>query len=754
MAADFSKSVELGLKLSKRIYYGKDATVSGPPRPVVAERKSEAAESYLPTAVMVYAEITEPTVVDNPYIPSYQPYVHGRCDPPALIPLHMHGVIMEVDCYLDTAFVTVTGAWSVHCVSASESCDCRIAVPMGEEGSVLGVEVETPSKSYCTQVMSLEDAKYVENLANTKDGFLIKGQTYTLKIPQVDGGSFLSLKISWSQKLLYQDGQYCLNVPFTFPSYVVPIGKKVSEKEKILLNVNSGTGTEVFCKSSSHPLKEIRRLAGKVGFSYEREVLTWSMTDFNFSYTVSSSDICGGVLLQSPSLHDYDQREMFCFYLYPGNSIYKKIFKKEMVFLVDISASMQGDPIENAKTALLAALSMLSPLDTFNIIAFNGSSSLFSSSMELATKEVIENASEWINMNFVAEGGTNISTPLDQAIRMLSKTGAVLPIIFLITDGTVEDEKDICHAMKSHLMREGLTNPRICTFGIGSYCNHYFLKMLAEIGRGYYDAAFDIDSINLRVERFINNASSVILADITIDALEHLDSLELFSLHLPDLLAGTPLIVSGRYCGNFPDSVKVSGTLADLSNLVINAKVQKAKDVPIDKVFARRQIDALTARAWLSGSKQLEGKAAKMSMHTAVRSEYTNMILIETDKRKQQSKSNAEEENMADFEGQKIIVLRSVGIGFGNLEATAKNFPPEKAEPKLYETSTMLSKAASNVGSRLADCCCCMCFIQFCNRLNDQCAIALTQLCTALACLECLNVCCDVCDFCSCDQCC
>ncbi|CAI9760533.1 unnamed protein product [Fraxinus pennsylvanica] len=752
MAADFSRSVELGLKLSKRIYYGKNATVSAPPRPVVAERETEAVESYLPTAVMVYAEITEPSVVDNPYIRSYQPYVHGRCDPPALIPLHMHGVTMEVDCYLDTAFVTVGGTWRVHCVSASESCDCRIAVPMGEEGSVLGVKVETPLKSYCTQVISLEDTKDADKLVNAKDGFLIKGQMYTLKIPRVDGGSILSLKISWSQKLLHQDGQYCLDVPFTFPSYVVPIGKTVYEKERILLNVNFGTGSEVFCKSSSHPLKELRRLAGKVRFSCEREVLIWSMTDFKFSYTVSSSDICGGVLLQSPSLHDYDQREMFCFFLYPGNSICKKNFKKEVVFLVDISASMQGNPLENAKTALLAAISKLSPRDTFNIIAFNGSFSLFSSSMELATKEAIENASEWININFVAEGGTNISTPLDQAIRMVSKTGAVLSIIFLVTDGTVEDEKDICHAMKSHLMKEGLTSPRICTFGIGSYCNHYFLKMLAEIGRGYYDAAFDMDSINLRMERFINNASSVILSDITIDALKHLDSLELYPLHLPDLLSGSPLYVLGRYCGNFPDSVRVSGTLADLSNLVINAKVQKAKDVPIDKVFARRQIDALTAHAWLSGS-ELEEKAAKMSIHTAVRSEYTNMILIETDKRKLPSKSNAVEEKTGDFKGQKIIVLRNICIGFGNLEATAKNLPPEKAEPKIFETSTMLYRAASKVGRRLADRCCCMCFLQFCNRLNDQCAIALTQLCTALACFECLNVCCDVCDLCSCDQC-
>lgn len=132
MAAEFSRAVELGVKLSKRIYYGKDraSVVSAPPIP---EAMTAEAESYLPTAPMVYAEINDPAIVDNPDVPSYQPYVYGRCDPPALIPLHMHRVTVEVECCLDTAFVTVSGAWRLHCVSASRSCSCRIAVPMGEQ---------------------------------------------------------------------------------------------------------------------------------------------------------------------------------------------------------------------------------------------------------------------------------------------------------------------------------------------------------------------------------------------------------------------------------------------------------------------------------------------------------------------------------------------------------------------------------------------------------------------------------------------
>lgn len=82
------------------------------------------------------------------------------------------------------------------------------------------------------------------------------------------------------------------------------------------------------------------------------------------------------------------------------------------MFVVDISGSMQGRPLEITKTALSAALSKLDQGDSFNIIAFNGETYLFSSSMELATNKAIERASEWININLIAGGSTNISVPL------------------------------------------------------------------------------------------------------------------------------------------------------------------------------------------------------------------------------------------------------------------------------------------------------------------------------------------------------
>ncbi|MBA0767384.1 hypothetical protein Gotri_016274, partial [Gossypium trilobum] len=141
----------------------------------------------------------------------------------------------------------------------------------------------------------------------------------------VEGGSYVSIKVCWSQKLPYKDGQFCLTVPFSFPTYVIPVGKKIPKREKIQLNVNSGSGTELMIQCSSHPLKELSREVRKLSFVYEAEVPAWSTSDLDFAYTVTSSDLFGGVLLQSPALRDFDEREMFCLYLFPGNKQIRRV---------------------------------------------------------------------------------------------------------------------------------------------------------------------------------------------------------------------------------------------------------------------------------------------------------------------------------------------------------------------------------------------------------------------------------------------
>ncbi|XP_023530597.1 uncharacterized protein LOC111793097 [Cucurbita pepo subsp. pepo] len=748
MAEDFAKAVDDGLRLSKRLYFGRDRAVAPPRSLPTMDRMGR---SLLPTAPMVYAVIDNPAIVDNPDVPSYQPHVHGRCDPPALIPLQMNGIELEVDCYLDTAIIRITGSWRVHCVMGSRSCDCRIAIPMGEQGSVLGCEVDAPRKSYRTSLITLEDIpKNVAEKPERVEGGILTNNIYTLTIPQIDGGTTLSITMRWSQKLSYREGNLTLDVPFTFPEYVIPAGKKMSKKEKIALNVNVGSAAEVLCRTTSHPLKESMRKPGKLSFIYESEVLAWSKEDFSFMYSVCSSHISGGILLQSPPMDDVDQRDMFCMYLYPGKE-HGKVFKKKIVFVVDISGSMQGKALDDVKNVLSTALSKLHPEDMFNIIAFNDEVRRYSASMEMATEDAVERASQWINMNFIAGGGTDILLPLTMATEMLNDGGSdgSVPIIFLVTDGAVENERHICDVMRKNLTGKQSVHPRIYTFGIGIFCNYYFLRMLAMIGRGHCDAAYDLDSVEPRMRRLYKRAISTIFVNIATDAFDDLDEVKVYPSFIPDLSSESLLTVSGRYCGNFPETVKAKGLLANLDNIVLDLKVHQAKDIPLDKLFIKDQIELLTAEAWFTENKQLVEMVKKMSTKSGVMSEYTQMFIFQSTNKVgetikvQQMKKNAYEKMEAP-RSDKMMLLPFGGVGFGNLEATSENTPHGAGERKP-EAAEIIVKAASNCCGNLCSYCCCPCCIQVCLKINNQCAIVLTQLCTAIACFGCFDCCLEMC---------
>lgn len=122
---EFSYSLEFGLRLAKRIYYG---SVTPPQLQTIS--KSSKSSTPPSAALMLYAVIKDPSIVENPDIPSYQPYVHGRCSPPALIPLQMHDISLRIDCFFDTAFINLNSVWRLHCVAASRRCDCQIHLPI------------------------------------------------------------------------------------------------------------------------------------------------------------------------------------------------------------------------------------------------------------------------------------------------------------------------------------------------------------------------------------------------------------------------------------------------------------------------------------------------------------------------------------------------------------------------------------------------------------------------------------------------
>lgn len=80
-------------------------------------------------------------------------------------------------------------------------------------------------------------------------------------------------------------------------------------------------------------------------------------------------------------------------------------------------------------------------------------------------------------------------------MQLLSTVPDAVPYVFLITDGAVDNEREICKSMQALIAAAGPRAPRISTFGIGTFCNYFFLKMLASIGRGLNDAVFNTGKV-------------------------------------------------------------------------------------------------------------------------------------------------------------------------------------------------------------------------------------------------------------------
>lgn len=116
------------------------------------------------------------------------------------------------------------------------------------------------------------------------------------------------------------------------------------------------------------------------------------------------------------------------------------------------------------------------------------------------------------------------------------------------------------------------------------------------------------------------------------------------------------------------------------------------------------------------------------------------MIFVQ---KKPSSKSGSEKDEPKTV---RLKVLRNIGsIGFGNVKATSENITPGFHEPKPPEAAEIIVKAATDCCSQMCGYCCCMCCIQACSKVNNQCAIVFTQLCTALACFGCLECCTAIC---------
>lgn len=237
----------------------------------------------------------------------------------------------------------------------------------------------------------------------------------------------------------------------------------------------------------------------------------------------------------------------------PGQLSWDEIQPKEMVFVVDTSGSMSGFPIEAAKDVMKHAIDGMNPEDSFAILEF--SSTVSSLALEPLTNTVANRARGRAFVDtFRGDGGTYMLPGIQAALDLPRDTDLAREV-FLLTDGEVSNDREVLSMIEEHLGAS-----RLFPLGIGSSPNRALLEGMARVGRAHADFIRPDGATEEAVADFYDRIRSPLLTDVEID-LDGLATYDLTPDPLPDLYAGQPIVVLGRYERGGRGTVRVRGEL-------------------------------------------------------------------------------------------------------------------------------------------------------------------------------------------------
>eukprot|EP00210_Caulerpa_lentillifera_P006474 g6186.t1 len=623
----------------------------------------------------------------SPMVCLAQPSQGGRH---SYSPLKLMSGKLVMECHIATVFfefeMTVDG-------SSLPGGPGVVLLPKHYDATITRVTLENLNKDlmYTTILVPKDDTqRYTAKMRREEPFGEIETdadpELFMLPFGLMQAGDSYKVQINWFQPMTFIDGYYKCTLPLEFPTMMMNTNQPIQNVISIECAINTGNEKPVEYKVSSHPMSVLEDKPGRVVLAGNTEK-PWSNVDFVVSYKVWGEDIVASMNIQpAGKTGGQDPGGTFALAISPPAPSATTAFQRSIVYVVDRSGSMTGDPIEFARNALLTGLDNLDPSDQFTIIAYDHEQIAWNGALVDASPENIHSAKEWVRMTVLARGLTDILMPLRQAMNILSTSRGV-PYVFLLTDGAVENERDIARFLQQAVQSPGpstVLTPRVSTFAIGPYCNHYFLKQLSTIGRGQFDVAFRPFAIQTQMERMLQAASMPVLTEVSI-TIADLEDVELYPFPIPDLFVGLPILVSGKYSGTFPPTLQLNGRLPSGEMWIKTLETTRSVHIPLEHVFAKQRLDILTASAWLQENDPRKvQEIVNLSLETAVPCMHTSIVGIET------TQSKYEQMGKDQAAGKKIVpakyaiggaaavtVLAGVGlaIGFGDIGATLANAP-------------------------------------------------------------------------------
>jgi Ca-activated chloride channel family protein len=298
----------------------------------------------------------------------------------------------------------------------------------------------------------------------------------------------------------------------------------------------------------------------------------------------------------------------------------------EMLYMIDVSGSMAGTSIQQARGALLQALERLRPSDRFGILAFNHRYYEFASEPLAASAENVAAARRFVE-HLEAGGGTEMLPALLHVMRKPEIPGYLRHIV-LLTDGDLGNEEQIFAAL-----RHDLGGARLYTVAIGSAPNFFLATKMAQFGRGSFTHIADISEITERMGRLLETIESPVLTDVKL-SFEGVELAEVYPQRLPDLFLRQPLLIYGRITKGRKGAVHLTARAGDQpyeASFAFDASTASFHP-GITTLWARQRVEDLMDRWRLSEEDARENVRASLiahAIHYRLVTRFTSLVAVE-----------------------------------------------------------------------------------------------------------------------------
>ncbi len=516
--------------------------------------------------------------------------------------------------------------------------------PASTRAAVYAMEMRIGDRTIVADIREREQARldYEQARDAGQSASLLEQQrpnVFQMSVANVMPGDRIEVELKYTELLVPTDGVY----QFVYPTVVGPRYSNTpdataSPSERWVENPYHHAGEAPtydfgleLSLSAGMPIQDMRSPSHRVDIEYDGPAFATvgladaeargGDRDFILEYRLSGGSVETGLLL----FRGEDENFFLTMVQPPERVAAAEIPPREYIFVVDVSGSMYGFPLDISKELLRDLIGNLRKTDRFNVLLFAGGNTVMAEKSLAATPENIAHAIDVID-NQQGGGGTELLPALRRALA-LPRAGGTSRTVVIVTDGYVTVETEAFD-----LIRSSLGDANMFAFGIGSGVNRFIIEGMARVGMGEPFVVTDPSEASARAARFREYIRSPVLTGVKAE-FRGFEVYDVEPLAIPDVLADRPILVFGKWRGRPAGSITISGETGrgDYSETIEGARrAPQVSNSALRYLWARHRITLLSDYNKLVEDDERIIEVTELGLRYNLLTQYTSFVAIDS----------------------------------------------------------------------------------------------------------------------------